>query len=426
MQRHHLIVISLDAMNSLDFDLIKDMEPFKDFIENGSYCNNVLSVYPSITYPAHTSIITSCYPSKHGIYNNVFDDESLIFDPDWHWYKKDIKVPTLYDYLEEAGFRNSAFMYPVMAGEKRGIVVPEIFGVRDNSTMKIMMKNLPLALKPTALKASKQMSEISQPGIDNFTHALLMHVLKKNKVDTMFIHYTQLDTYRHDKGLFGDHVMKAYNDLAIKVKEIIDQTKKNKTYADTTFVLLGDHGGAETFNDIKLNSLFVKEGLATKGKYGLKNAIVYANSCGGSAHVFVKDKNYYDKTFSLLLDLRDKGYIKEIFTRNEALNKFDLDGPFTFVVEPETNYHFTNAVDDEVVTKYKENKPDHLADHGQLPTNEKLRTMLFMKGRRIKKGAYLKKCSIVDEGVTFGRILGIDMKDVDGRVLSEFIDYNQE
>ena len=219
MQHHHMIVISLDAMNSLDFDLIKDLEPFNDFIENGSYCNNVFSIYPSITYPAHTSIITSCYPSKHGIYNNVFDEESLIFDPNWHWYKEDIKVPTLYDYLETAGFRNSAFMYPVMAGEKRGTVVPEIFGVRKNSTAKIMMQNLPLLLKPAAFKASKNIDGLSQPGVDNFTHELLMHVLKKNKVDTMFIHYTQLDTYRHDKGLFGDHVLMAYKDMAQKIKK---------------------------------------------------------------------------------------------------------------------------------------------------------------------------------------------------------------
>lgn len=55
----HLIVISIDALNAKDFDIIKDMPNFKELINNGSYAN----------------------------YANELNEPG-INDQHWYWYKK--------------------------------------------------------------------------------------------------------------------------------------------------------------------------------------------------------------------------------------------------------------------------------------------------------------------------------------------------
>ena len=59
-KRNKLLVISMDALGAPDVSFFRELPGFKRFLEKASYCFNVSSVYPSITYPAHTSIITGC------------------------------------------------------------------------------------------------------------------------------------------------------------------------------------------------------------------------------------------------------------------------------------------------------------------------------------------------------------------------------
>lgn len=67
----HLIVVSFDGLSTLDFDKISRLPNFKAFIDKASICKKVYSVYPSLTYPAHTTIVTGKYPKNHGIINNT-------------------------------------------------------------------------------------------------------------------------------------------------------------------------------------------------------------------------------------------------------------------------------------------------------------------------------------------------------------------
>ena len=54
MKSKRLIVISLDALGSTDFEMFSQLPNFKKFIDHAAFCRQVRSVYPSLTYPAHT------------------------------------------------------------------------------------------------------------------------------------------------------------------------------------------------------------------------------------------------------------------------------------------------------------------------------------------------------------------------------------
>src|ERR1051326_6237306 len=117
----HVILISIDGMRA---DYIVNPDTYKLRIPNlralrgkGAYAVGAESVYPSLTYPAHTAIVTGMLPADHGITTNrVFDEQSGEQTPAWHWFAKEIKTDTIWDAAKRAGLVTAAVGYPVTAG----------------------------------------------------------------------------------------------------------------------------------------------------------------------------------------------------------------------------------------------------------------------------------------------------------------------
>ena len=73
-------------------------------MKNGTYAMGVSSVFPSMTYPAHTTIVTGVQPARHGIYyNNVFEPTGSTGKI--YWNDSTIKVPTLWSAASEKGLK---------------------------------------------------------------------------------------------------------------------------------------------------------------------------------------------------------------------------------------------------------------------------------------------------------------------------------
>ena len=97
-----MLVISLDAVGSGDIEKAMELPGFARFFDGASRCMSVHSVYPSITYPAHTSIVTGRYPVHHGIVDNTKIQPNRK-SPDWYWQRKYIRGTTLYDETGDDG-----------------------------------------------------------------------------------------------------------------------------------------------------------------------------------------------------------------------------------------------------------------------------------------------------------------------------------
>ena len=65
------IVISFDGLGTPDWEIMLNKPAFKAFMKHAAYCSTVKTVYPSMTYAAHTSIATGLYPAHHGVVNNT-------------------------------------------------------------------------------------------------------------------------------------------------------------------------------------------------------------------------------------------------------------------------------------------------------------------------------------------------------------------
>lgn len=92
--KRKLIIISNDALVREDIEYLKTKPAIRDIINNSSFIETLKTVYPTITYCCHTSMITGSYPNKTGVYNNEVDE---LNNTNWNWERKYIKVKTLVD-----------------------------------------------------------------------------------------------------------------------------------------------------------------------------------------------------------------------------------------------------------------------------------------------------------------------------------------
>lgn len=424
----HLVVISVDALNKLDYDYIKTLPTFNSFITDGAHSKDVTSVYPTVTYTCHTSLSTGNYAKSHGIYNNELYDPKHATKQNWHWYEKDIKVPTFFDYAKQAGLSTASVLWPVMAGAPIDYNVPEIWSV-DGSTSRTQLflkygtKNV---LWPVA-KYKKLLKGTTQPYLDNFTEAITTYIIKKKKPNLIAIHFTELDTVRHLYGLDSQESLTALKRIDKRIAHIIESIDKIGVLKNTNFVLLGDHGTHNFDTVIELNTLFKKEGLLTTNASNMIDSWnVYACTCGGSCQIHIQknaDADVHQKVHTVLNDLltMPSTPIKQFLTHDEASKQYGLAGDYSYIVEAKDHHVFRNTVSNSLIHPSKEDIGTYIGDHGYLPSHPDQKTLLLMKGPSIKKGASLESSLLIDEGPTFAALLGLKMEKVKGRVLTELI-----
>jgi predicted AlkP superfamily pyrophosphatase or phosphodiesterase len=424
----NLVIISVDALNQLDYDFIKTLPTFGSFINDGAHSKDVTSVYPTVTYTCHTSLSTGHYPESHGIFNNELYNPEKATQQDWYWFEKDIKTPTFFDYAIKAGLTTAAVLWPVMAGAKLTYNVPEIWSP-DHSTSRFKLfynygtKNMLLPV----LKYKNLLKGTTQPFLDDFSEAMATHILENKKPNVIAIHFTELDTVRHLYGLKCHESHTALKRIDGRIANLMKTVDRIGLAANTNYVLLGDHGTHDFNKVIELNSIFLKENLLKTDK---DNTIIsweaYACTCGGSCQVHVKKdapsvvKQKIDKTLSHLAAMQNSP-IKKVYSRHQAKTLHGLDGDFTYIVEAKNNHVFRNTVSSRLVHDSIEDEGTYIGDHGYLPSHPDQKTLLLMKGPSIKKGAVIDASLLIDEGPTFAALLGLKMEKVEGRVLEELL-----
>ncbi|MDY2630788.1 MAG: ectonucleotide pyrophosphatase/phosphodiesterase [Clostridium sp.] len=427
METKYLIVISFDAVSSEDINKLKKLNNFKYLIDNGSLITNVESVYPTLTYPAHATIMTGRYPKNHGIINNTLNKFSDV-NPNWYWYRKYIKATTLYDLAYEKGLTTAALLWPVSGRSNITYNLTEIFAPKPWQNQ-LVMSALSGSVK-YQLDLNKRFGHLrkglSQPALDNFVHESVKYTISKYKPNLLLIHYTDVDTNRHYHGYNSKEANDALFRHNERLGEIIDTLKKANIFEESTIVALGDHSALDGDYMIRLNSLFRQAGLIKVNKKGIiKSYKAVAKSCDGSSYVYLKNKNdteTYKKVTELLENLKNSkdSPIDFILTSDEA-EKEGADPTCSFMVEGNNNYYFVDEALGSVIEKVKEKEIGKIshrtkATHGYHPKKPNYNTFFLAYGKGIKKGLEINGGKLINHGPTLAKILGVNFGETDGKI----------
>lgn len=423
----HLIVISFDCLSSLDFPIIKELPHFKELLQQGSYCEHVDSIYPSVTYPCHTSISTGNYPSKHGIVNNTLIQPGRP-SPDWYWHRRHIKSNTIYDEAKKAGMSTAALLWPVTAKANIDYNMPEIFANRPwhhQIPVSLFNGNIFYQLEMNRL-FGKIRKGLNQPELDDFVLESAVHTIQTKKPELMLIHFTDLDTQRHYHGFSSEEAMNALQRHDVRLGRIVQAMKESGIYGSSTIIALGDHSALDESKAIQPNVLFREKGLIQVNAQGkVTDWKAYCHSCDGSAYIYIKDKKdtetkdlVHGLLHRLLLD--EHNGIEKILTREEARDMggdpncdFMIEAQRGFYFKENINGTFIHVITDEDVKA----KRYTYASHGYSPDKEAYTTVFMAAGNGIRPNVVLPSMCLVDEGPTFARLLGLHLGETDGKVL---------
>lgn len=424
MKNKYVIVISFDAVSEEDLEFLSKQPNFSKLIKNGALIKNVESVYPSLTYPAHATIVTGKYPKNHGVINNTVLDFKND-NPDWYWYRKYIKGDTIFDLAEKSGMKTCSILWPVTARSKITYNMPEIFCTKryDNQILKSALAGSKIYQVNMNKRFGYLRQGMEEPYLDNFATEVAKKTIRELKPNLILLHLIDSDSQKHKYGIENKKVIESLKRHDERLGEIIESLKLAGIYEDSTIIALGDHSQINVNNVIKLNSILMKNDLINVNGNKIKSYKAIAKSCDGSSYIYLKNKNDVEtrkKVRDILNELKNKysNVIEEVYN-NEEIKNLGADINASFMIESKRGYYF---IDDflgeaiEVIDESSKIKHKLRASHGYLPSRDNYKTFFIAYGKTIKKGVVLEKGKLINHGPTIAKILDIDLRDCDGIV----------
>ncbi len=424
-KENKVILISYDAFSVDNWEKACKLPNLKWLIERGSYSTKLKSVYPTLTYVVHTTMVTGVYPNKHKIFHNSpfqpFVKES---DQQWFWYKEALNVPTIYECAKECGLTTASVMWPVTGKAKFNYNLPEVRALKgENQALKILTQGTPLYIVNMELKFGKDRKGYGQPYLDNFSADSCAEVIKKKKPNLTMVHLIALDDAKHKYGTKSEEADDALELVDKNIGKIIDSVRENGELDNTTFIVVGDHGQIDVDYKVSLNNLLEEKGLIYKENDKLVWR-AYIQSCGGSAYLYIKDGDFEAEKLALevLNEAKEKDIygIEEIFYRDD-IRKFSAYEGASYMIEAKGGYSFLESLNEETILDLKKAGKVY-ANHGYSPLKDGYTCNIIFSGNKIKKSCEFEEVNMVDIAPTIAHILDFDFPYCDGEVLYKIIE----
>ncbi len=429
MKKKRLIVVSFDAMVYEDLALLADKPCFGEILKNGARVNRIRTIYPSLTYPSHVSILTGVGPGRHGVVNN---EPSLPgnLKCDWYWFHDPVKVPDLHDAAKAAGLTTASVFWPVSGAHPHiDWNVAEYWAQGKNDTLEAAYKRAGTSdelferlVKPLIPRLDSWDSPVTDEG----KIRLACEIIKTYKPDLLTLHLGQVDYYRHRYGIANDKVTAGVLKSEEFVQMLLDACRKAGVLEETNFAFISDHGQINYTRRMNLNRLIRDWGyIKTDEADGFVSARVWAKSANFSAHIYLEDpddKALKEEVYARLLAAKAAGDlgISEVWTAEEAREKFGLWGDFSFVLESDEATLFFSDWKDPLFAPAKAQPGYERASHGHDPSVGP-QAVFVLYGPDIRPGVIVRQGSILDEAPTFAKLLGIGLPSADGKVMEQLL-----
>ncbi|MDO4838288.1 MAG: alkaline phosphatase family protein [Clostridia bacterium] len=425
------VVISADAMVFEDTELLQTLPGMASVWDRCARVERVRSIYPSITYPCHSTMMTGVYPDRHGIIHNDLIIPGQASTP-WQFTRNLVHVPTIFDYTKEAGMKTASVFWPVTGndpsidwlidecwpdaseGDKEETDCFRRTGSNEETMQEVVLPNIHYV-------SGKHRCH---PYCDHFIIQSACTMLRKFKPNLLMMHPANIDGYRHETGVFTPKVTHGIHETDSWLQMIFKAAEDAGTFDETDFFIVSDHGQLNIERAVALNAIMAANGWITVDEDGqFVDWKAWAHSGGLSALVKVRNPADVPAMQAFLQKLYDDGVwgIGQLMTRKETEQQYHLSGDFDFALDTDGMTSFSNAFTGAFVRPL--NNEDYRlsqASHGHLPEKGPQPTLIAF-GPHIKPRVILSTANLVDEAPTFAAALGIEMPGTDGHVLEEIL-----
>lgn len=401
--------------------------PFlRTLIADGTYADGVIGIFPTVTYPSHTTLITGVWPAEHGIYNNLQFDPFQHYGAGWNWYAPEIRVPTLWTAVHKAGFHAASIGWPVSVGAADvDYLIPEYWRSADPSgasgTLNPLDRLLMAGLaRPADLFAKLEpaagpymMGNDTSIGGDETKTRYAIEILRRYQPALLTLHLSSLDETQHAHGPFSPEACADLEALDGMVARLLKAARAANPGA--VLVLVSDHGFMNIHHQINLAFAFLQAGFID-AKVNPATHLPTVNSwkaepwgAGGMAAIMLNDPN--DKSteqqvraFLDKLAADPASGIAHVMGRDEMAKHGAFPGA-AFLVVFKPGYYFGTGVSGELVTPI----PGSRGSHGFSPDYPELRASFFAVGPGIAKHRDIGVVDMRQVAPTVARILNVQL-----------------
>lgn len=429
-----VILISVDGLAHYYFDDPKaPMPTIRKLAADGARAKRMKTSLPTNTWPNHTTLVTGVQPGKHGVIGNDYFDraqqESIPYIPDPIFNKDEIvKAPTIYDVAHDAGLSTAGVCWPASRGAKTwDWTIPDVFD--QEIFMQYTTPSVVEECKAAGIPLEKQnewckAGNAGKPMRDWMYATLASHLIAKHQPRLLCLHLMSVDALEHGFGRQTPEVYWAINDSDQRVQQVVEAVEAAGLRDKTTFVVTADHGFITYTKQILPNVLLKQAGLI---KAALGNKVTERRMwCHGQgvAYIYVLDSA---NRAALLKEWTPKlaalEGVEEVIEEKDFA-KYGLETPDKdsrmpdLILSPKDGYLFSGEVGgDSVITSSDTPK----GAHGYSPSHPLMDASFIIQGAGVKQGVVLDEMANVDVAPTIAKLLGLEMKNVDGRVLTEVL-----
>jgi predicted AlkP superfamily pyrophosphatase or phosphodiesterase len=422
----HVILISVDGMPPDYYTAPEKLGlrvPTLTMMKRGgAHAEGMEGVYPTVTYPQHTTMVTGLRPEAHGIVQNrIFEAPSEPQTRYWYWYADALKAETLWTVAKRAGLTTAAVGWPVTVGAEIDYNVPEIYEPGESpATWKWTAKHSTPGLLEKALGPDLK----KDSSVDERLTSVSEYIIKNHRPNLLLLHLIELDGTHHRNGPRTKPGIETAEREDGYIGRIVEATRQAGIFGKTTFFIVSDHGFASIDKRFSPNVALAKEGLITLDAAGKATAWKAAAwPSGGSCPIVLKDAN--DKEIEAKVNAifskwakQENSPIKQIVTRAELRNLKAVPQA-ALMLEAAPGYSF-----DDVLTgaEVRDSGETYKGTHGYLPTDPRMHASLIIYGPGARSGAKLPLARMIDLAPSIASLLKLKLPQPEGRPFKELLE----
>lgn len=427
----HVIAISIDGLRP-EIYLHPEQEGVKmpnlvRLRDAGVAAERMIGVFPTVTYPSHTSLVTGVRPAGHGIVNN-FRRGGL----EWYLDEKDIRAETLWQAAEKAGHRTAIITWPATYGAQVSWLIPEnlSFGLPDvpGAIRKGATPGLMEELGRTVGQFDIPSFDHEDGGekLDRMTTAYAAEIFKRHKPSLMLLHFLDTDHMEHMHGPRSAQARHAFETVDAEIGRILQAVEESGLKDKTNIVIVGDHGFVPTYTGINLSQILVELGYAEIKNGHVQTKVIDTMALGGSGAFYAqpnaspKDVQTFLHRFENLLAQRYRNLL-EFVPQQEmerlggypgAVGAFVVSAPGYMVVETP-------------VPMLTLPLPGMSGMHGYHPDMPQMATGFIASGPAFRNSTLVPSIRMIDVAPTLAAVLGIRLPKAEGVVATGLLNTPQ-
>ena len=421
----HVILVTIDGFAAYHlYNQELQLPNIRELIDQGVWVASSETVFPSVTHPSHTTIVTGVEPRLHGVIDNTMVNRRTgeSFFATNKRRKEIVRVPTIFDAAKRANLKTAAFFWPETKDDPAiDYNIPEVFTPERKADITAVsgkwMDELKSANVPVDLYFRWYGSERQGAG-DALLAEAAGYTIEKYKPNLLAIHILVTDEAQHK---YGPHHYMSSAALSMAdycVGILRRAVEKAGIERDTAFIIAADHGFHSVYQEINVRPVFEKAGLLDKVRLhagGWTMAVELTEGFNRGA-----DMAALEKAFEVL---RSEGIVRRI-AGPEDMHELGLPG-YEESEYVRGQYLLISDIDSYLVadpssastTPRRRKTPAH--GHGYLPQHPRMYPSLVLSGAGVKRNMNLPHARNVDIAPTIARLLGLELGPVSGKALAE-------